>query len=488
MRSVGLRYALAACVLALAGTGANLGTSAAAGTPSQAAEPGSRPNVLLITTDDQNLTDLQTMPRTRRLLAERGMSFQGLSPHPLCCPARAEILTGQYAQNNGVRTNKGRYGGYHRLDTSSTIATWLDDAGYITIFMGKFLNQYDAKDTGDATPGWDSWNATARRIYNYNDFAVNHNGSLRSYHAYQTDFFGALGRQKIRDVAGRSQPFFLWQSFVAPHTTCCWTPPVPAKRHATMFPSALPPSLSDPSYNEADVADKPSFIRKLSPLSSRETKRIVRLHRERIRSLQAVDEQIGRTVRTLARLGELDNTLIIFTSDNGFLLGEHRYSGKVLAYEPAVRVPLLMRGPNIPAGAVSDEVATTVDIAPTIAAAAGATPTITVDGQNLLPVAAGSAGTRGNVLIQAGPRTDADEPFGWFYRGVRTFRYTYAYYPRTGERELYDRKLDPHQLESVADDQRYREVESALHQRMLQLKDCKGTQCQASFPPLPAPG
>ena len=160
-----------------------------------------RPNVLLITTDDQTLTDLAVMPRTRRLIAGQGVSFDGMSPHPLCCPARAEILTGQFAQNNGVRSNRGPYGGYKRLHTRNTIATWMQDAGYRTIFMGKFLNGYNAEVYSGHAPGWDDWNPTVRGVYNYDHFTVRHNDRLRTYHKYQTDVFTDLANHKIRKAS-----------------------------------------------------------------------------------------------------------------------------------------------------------------------------------------------------------------------------------------------------------------------------------------------
>ena len=128
--------------------------------------PQSAPNIVLITTDDQTVTDLAKMPITRRLLKEQGVTFSGISPHPLCCPARAEILTGQFAQNNGVRGNVGSQGGYQALDTSSTVATWLRDAGYQTAFMGKFLNGYQGASINDPAPGWDEWHPTVAGAYN----------------------------------------------------------------------------------------------------------------------------------------------------------------------------------------------------------------------------------------------------------------------------------------------------------------------------------
>lgn len=387
-----------------------------------------RPNIVLLTTDDQTLTDLRAMPVTHRLLKAQGVTLTGISPHPLCCPARAEILTGQFAQNNGVISNTGDHGGYGSFDTSSTLATWLHGAGYHTAFMGKFLNGYSTADVTDATPGWDEWHPTVAGVYNYRDFTIDHNGSLQAYQdSYQTDVFAGVADEVLDSFAVQDEPFFLWQSFVAPHGSCqpsqemrCWGPPVPAPRHQALFPDAKPPSLSDPAFNEADVHDKPLWVQQRTRLSAERQRAIVRTHRKRLRALQAVDEAVGRVMSTLRQHKELANTLIIFTSDNGYLLGEHRLMGKNVPYEQALQVPFVMRGPGIPAGVTRSQVGATVDIAPTIAAAARVTPGLEVDGRTLLPVARAGAASWANLLIQAGREPDPAIDRDWFFRGVRT--------------------------------------------------------------------
>jgi len=478
-------------------------TSAPAGTAavrdaSLMARAAGRPNIVLITTDDQTLADFKYMPRTRRLIARQGVTFDGISPHPLCCPARAEILTGQFAQNNRVRSNFGKFGGYRRLRDGNTIATWLDRAGYRTIFMGKFLNGYGAHTDRAAAPGWDDWNPTVGGVYRYHDFTVRQNRRLRSVKAYQTDFFTDLAVQRIRGAAKRRAPFFLWQSYVAPHTACppvretrtCWSPPKAAPRHSRMFLNAQPPSKRSRAYNEEDstFSDKPFPLRDTALLTRLETRKIVQLHRRRLQSLQAVDDGVARMLRALKRAGELNNTLVIFTSDNGYLLGEHRYTGKVLPYEPALKVPLLMRGPRIPRGVVRNRIGTIVDVAPTIVAAAGARPRRLMDGHSLLPVARRGAPSWETLLIQAGPYRLRDQPYGWLYRGVRTPRYTYARYLFSSEDELYDRRNDPAQLHNLAGDPRYTRILTALRNRTDTLKGCAGQRCFRTFRPLPAPG
>jgi arylsulfatase A-like enzyme len=461
-----------------------------------------RPNVLLITTDDQTMSDLKYMPRTRRLIGAAGVTFDGISPHPLCCPARAEILTGQFAQNNGVRTNRGAYGGYRLLKRRNTISSWLNRAGYRTIFMGKYLNGYDRYSDNGAAPGWHDWNPTVAGVYEYRDFSVRHNTKVRHYRGrYQTDLFTDLAVRKIKGASQAKAPFFLWQSYVAPHGACppsketerCWVPPQVASRHKGMYRSATPPLMDTPVFNEVHNEDKPWPLRSLEPLDRAAQSKVVRLHRRRLESLQAVDEGISRMLGALKRTGELRNTLVIFTSDNGYLLGEHRYSGKVLPYEPALKVPLLMRGPGVPRGVVRHKVATTVDIAPTITAVAKANARLTMDGRNLMPVARGGDSWE-TLLIQAGPNRPRDEPYGWFYRGVRTKRYTYVEYPRGPagpQTELYDRQVDPLQLDNLTYNQgtrdRYAEIIAELSRRTAILEGCAGRECRRSWPALPAP-
>jgi arylsulfatase A-like enzyme len=252
-----------------------------------------------------------------------------------------------------------------------------------------------------------------------------------------------------------------------------------------MFADATPPSMSDPSYNEADVGDKPGYVRHKDPVLDAHMRNYFV---SRIRSLQAVDEAVERAVAALRQAGELDNTMIVFTSDNGYLLGEHRLATKNVGYEQALQVPLLVRGPGIPAGVERDTAAGTLDLAPTFLDAAHADADITVDGLSLLPAARDDAGVdRDTMLLQSGPVADADLPYGWFYRGLRTARYTYLYYPATAEAELYDRELDPHELTSVSGSPRYRAVEAELAARVDALGSCNGADCRQTFGPVPGP-
>jgi arylsulfatase A-like enzyme len=443
---------------------------------------------VLITTDDQTATDLAHMPFTRRLLGARGTTMKGISPHPLCCPARAEFLTGQYAQNNRVRGNIGIYGGYDRLRTDQTIATYLHTKGYETIFMGKFLNGYNRADQAAQMPGWTSWNPTLQGVYQYRNFIVANDGvAIQHTNTYQTDYFTQLAEQKIAEAAPSDRPFFLWQSYMAPHTasrdeqeTANWNPPPAADRHTSEPFTGLPASMDDPSYAEEDVSDKPAHISN-RVWTETEEQHIIELNSARIGALQAVDEGVRDMVAALRASGELKNTLIIFTSDNGYMLGEHRFHGKILPYEPSLAVPLVIRGPGIPAGVETSSIGTSIDLAPTIVAAAEATAVRPMDGRNLLPVLKHGESSWETLLIQAGPRGTAEMKYGWFYRGVRDERWTYVYYLPTGEEELYDRRNDPSQLDNLALDPAYADVMTEMRSQLQLLQTCAADSCRADF-------
>lgn len=489
--------AVPVAVLAAVSPTAVPATSTAATQTSVSAPVGGRqPNLVLITTDDQSVTDLRYMPRARRLLGDAGATFTDvISTFPLCCPARATLLTGQHAHNTGVLSNTFPGGGYDALRPlqDRTLPVWLEAAGYRNTFAGKYLNGYG----GDATevpPGWHNWHAAARGVYDYFGNVVNENGVLVDHTgSYQADLTQDVTEDAIRDGARSGQPFFVYQSNLAPHGACTrrpsggcgWSPPQPAEQDRDLFGDLALPQRRDSSYDERAVADKPDFIASSRPMRARDHDRMLRYHRARARSLQAVDRNVADTVALLEEVGELDNTLIVLTSDNGFLLGEHRAFGKVLAYEPSARVPLLVRGPGVPAGVRVTGTVTLADVAPTLAEAAGATPLLEQDGRSLLPVANGAPGYRA-VVLEAGSVKGV--PVGeYFYQGVRTSRYTYLEYPQTGEAELYDRRLDPDQRDNAAYRPTHRETREALAGLLDRLRSCAGVACTTVGGPVPRP-
>ncbi len=467
----------AGCLMALA----------APQTQTQAREelPDERPNIILISTDDQTTYDMQWMPITQRLIGDHGIDFSdGLSPHSLCCPARAEIVTGQYGQNNGVHHNTGPNGGYHALiDRDNTIGRWLHDAGYQTGMAGKYMNGYNEQ--YDAPEGWDHWNPyiggtdfMTTRFYNDGDPVVRR--------GYVDDITNDYVRSYI-DGFDRDRPFFAWISNYAPHRAKKRSGEeeysVPAPRFRGTLTDARLPALDKASFNEDDVSDQPREARGPKLSAQEMQNRFI----SRIEALQAADENVQELVDHLDELGELDNTYIFFVSDNGYLLGEHRLSHKNYIFRESMAIPFQVRLPTATDGAESRMPVALADLAPTISELAGATPERLVDGVSFAPLLRGQPMTwRDTQLIQTGMARPAFE--SWRIRGARTDRYTYGLDVTNGFEQLYDRVRDPDEITNLADDARYRPVLAEMRRRMEALRDCEGASCSRSFGSVPDPG
>lgn len=443
---------------------------------------GKRPNIILVTTDDQRLDDMRYMRRTRRLVGGHGYTFgRALSPHPLCCPARAEILTGQYAQNNGVQHNKGRHGGLKALRRpSNTLARWLQKAGYRTAMAGKYLHGFNRRSKRPA--GWTHWNASVKGHYTYDHTYFAHDGRPRLHRKHVDDVIMGMGRSWVRKFSKGRRPFFLWLSGLAPHRKLAngrTAFPRPAARHRRMFPRAKNPARRKPSFGRVSRHNRLSRI-----WAPRQTRKTQRLFKARIRSLQAIDQGVARLVRTLRRTGELRNTYIVFTSDNGNMLGEHRLGGKNNIFEEALRVPLLIRTPKAQRRRSALPV-TSVDLPATILGLARASAGRKPDGDSFLATLRGRRQAwRDTQLIQTG--TD-DTRSGWDLRGVRTTRWTYARKARSGRELLFDRRADPHEVRNLVRVRRYRPVLRELRQRTRTLRHCAGNRCSRRFGPVPGP-
>jgi arylsulfatase A-like enzyme len=403
------------------------GTAGTTGAPVAAND--TRPSFVVVTADDMRFDDLRYMPHTRKLLGQLRLQ-QFISNHPLCCPARAEILTGQFAQKNGVFHNTPPFGGYGALvEPDNTLASWLFDAGYHTGFVGKFVNHWNPHEGSMRPYGWTDFNAWMGQQYSPYDWTDFNDGDAPVKPGTHTnDGVTQKTVQRIEEYG--TDPFFIWASYIAPHPMTyeagVWGRPVPAERHAGMFANVQPP-----------YQDKPSFS-----YPAKRARTLAETWRQRIESLQSVDEGVRDIVETLRSTGQLDNTVVAFFSDNGYLLGEHRAKGKNLPWEESLRVPFLARGPGVGSGKTVKEAMIT-DLAPSIAALAGVAPGRDVDGRDDLFSAEG--GWR-NMPIQAG----ADDPtlhFRW--RGLRTARWTYVHWI-DGRKELYDRSRDPYQLSNLA--------------------------------------
>jgi N-acetylglucosamine-6-sulfatase len=446
-----------------------------------------RPNVVVIETDDQTVADLAGMPHTRSLIGDRGVrfanSFVSLSQ---CCPSRTTLLTGQYAHNHGVLAIVPPFGGFDRLDSSETLAVWLQRAGYATVLLGKFLNRYGVRDPREVPPGWSEWHGLVDpSTYRYFGYTINDDGRLTHYGTapadYQTDVITRRAEEIVRRRAKSDQPFFLWTAYLAPHNggpredddpVGIYTP-VPAPRHRDVY--AGRPLPRSAAFNEADVSDKPRGIRRRPRLDRSRRAAIRESWQQRRESLLAVDEGVAGIVGALRESGELENTVLIFTSDNGYLTGEHRAAaGKVLPYEPSIRVPLLIRGPGIPVRAHRSQLVWNGDLAPTILELAGARAPWVTDGESLLPFIRDAAlDPQRSILLEAPPRHTGAIRF----TGLRTRRYLYVEHG-TGETELYDLVRDPNELDNRAGRPRVARRQAALARQLARLRYCAGPSCR----------
>lgn len=456
----------------------------AQGTQSPSATPGTtRPNLVFVLTDDMRDDDLAAMPITRRLLADEGMEFtDAISPHPLCCPARAQLATGQYAQNNGVQHNRGVHGGFQALDPTREASSWFRDSGYRTGFVGKFLNGYGPHDVRPS--GWTSWDALTRGVYDYVNFSMTGDGDPQRYtDSYVTSVIEDHANRDVREFARSGDPFVVYAWHLAPHYRITpeggrGLPPAMAQDRG-LYADARPTSFDSPSFDEADVSDQPKYLRNLAPVDREEVRAE---NSARLESLQAVDRAVGSLVRTLDEEGVLDDTYIVFSSDNGYSLGEHRYTGKDVLTDEALQVPLLVRGPGIPPGTTSDLPVTLVDLPATFADLTGVSPQWQVDGTSLADtLLGGDQPFRDTTLIQTG-RTLGD---GWSHRGVRTDRYLYGTDGVDGF--LYDHQDDPDEMVNLIGDPAYAGVRDALELRRSELVDCAGWTCNQVFGPVPDP-
>jgi arylsulfatase A-like enzyme len=488
--------------VALASLGAALVVALVAGSTNAVEAEGARPNIVVVMTDDQRPDDMVAMPRTRALIGDQGVTFENsIVSYPLCCPSRATFLTGQYAHNHGVETNDG----FLDLDGSNTLPVWLRDAGYATGHVGKYLNGYGDPDRTLVPPGWAEWygvlpdEEVAGGDQVVFDYELNENGSAVAYGSDPADFKGDVLTAKALSFIDRrapeETPFFLSVGYTAPHEG---RPDEPSDEPCTRGPRTAKPAPRDlgafaeaplprpPSFDEADVSDMHRGVRERPSLSAARQASITQWHRCRLASLLHVDAAVADIVAALDAEGELDNTLLVFTSDNGYFNGEHRiFRGKRHGYEEGLRVPLLVRGPGVPTGATVEALAANVDLAATIAEVAGATPGLPFDGTSLFDVFSAPDPYR-EVVIEN--RRDVDQPveFNYSYTGLRTARYTYLEY-ETGEHELFDLELDPHQLENVDADPAYAPVVEWLAERLETLRTCAGMSCRQSAGPAPEP-
>ncbi len=474
---------------------------------------GDKPNMIFVLTDDLDYASAQKMPQISALLAEEGATFENaFVSHPICCPSRATILTGLYDHNHGVKGNAPPEGGFQTFVSEgheeNTIGTRLQGVGYQTAFFGKYLNQYGKDDPTHVPPGWDEWygKLDEQKLY---DYAINENGEEVSYGNEEGDFYtdvlSGQANDFVRHAAPEDEPFFAYVAPTAPHG-----PATPAERHKGVYAGEEAPR--PPSFDEEDVSDKPTPYDAAERISEEEASNIDDYYRQRLESMLAVDEMIGSLVDELEAAGELDNTYIVFTSDNGWFQGEHRIqSTKNRPYEEAARVPLFVRGPGVVAGTKTEKLALNTDFAPTFADLAGTT-FPNADGRSLAPLLRGEEPSpwRSAVLLEmlrqegnGGEGNDKAKAKGkakgktgegkegktgsggvpkagpggaGAFEAVRTETHKYVEY-QSGEKELYDLEADPYELENAYETADASLVED-LEARLEALRNCAGDGCR----------
>ncbi|MEX0621332.1 MAG: sulfatase [Solirubrobacterales bacterium] len=467
--------------------------------------------------------------------------------YSLCCTARTTLLTGQFSHNHQVLSNfRANSGGYYtfrdlpgKLNQRNSLAPWLQRAGYRTGLIGKYLNEYGALDRTEVPPGWSRWvGLLDNSTYDYYNYVLNIDGRLRYYgdpdyaevqldlatrlvndppesfpellaafrsifdpfdyfgwqreEDYTMDVGGAFAADFVRNSAPSRKPFFLYYSPPGPHAEdtnhlqglrpgAPGPDPRPPARYRDTFDDV--PLPRPPSFNEADVSDKAVNLSGLPLLTEPQIAEITDNYRGRLGAVRAVDDQVGRIASEVRRAGEMNNTYFIFTSDNGYLQGEHRLRGsKFLPYENSIRVPTLISGPGVKKGQIRIGNAIDVDLAPTILDMANVKPGRVMDGASLLPAAENRRRIpRRAVLLQAmrpllrfyTPLTAFDQPFyGVRYQGFKYLNWSFD------ATELYNLREDPDELVNLAADPAYAATAARLEGLAKRLSTCSGKACR----------
>jgi len=478
-----------------------------------------RPNIVFILVDDLDakLGTIDYMPYLQELMIDEGLSLDDfLVTNSLCCPSRATFLRGQYTHCHQVFTNQRPEGGFQKFfnlgHESSTVGTWLQAAGYQTVFMGKYLNGYPFRfDRTYVPPGWAEWYSPVQgRPYAGLDYVLNENGELVAYapywDQYLTDVLSNKAVDYIHRAASEPAPFFMYLAPYAPHG-----PATPAHRHLETYLDVKVPRT--PSFNEANVSDKVGGVKFNPLLTDEQIEQLDTQYMQRVQTMQSVDEMIKAIFDALQETDQLKDTYIIFTSDNGYHMGQHRLlSGKGRAFEEDIVVPFIIRGPGIPAAEVLlDYLAGNTDFAPTVADLAGVIPPDYVDGRSLVPLFSDDrpnlADWRQAYLFEFyGFNTDPEEssrvqlisyapsdegvleppdldelrqdaPLAPAFKGLRTVQYLYLEY-EDGGKELYDLIEDPYQLENIAASADPEFIQQ-MSQWLADLSTCEGASCTA---------
>jgi arylsulfatase A-like enzyme len=427
---------------------------------------GARPlNVVLILSDDERSDGTTVMKNVQHLLADHGMTFTDYHvTTSLCGPSRASILTGQYSHHTGVLDNFGPHS-FPAFRQSSDLGVWLHQAGYETALVGKYVNAYtDAYVRHSVPPGWDDWQVMdSIPMEAYYNYSINDNGRLVHYGRRPSDYStSVLTHKAVQFIHRARHPFFLYFAPVAPHL-----PAIPAKRDWGKLQNLAP--LHSPDYDQRNIGKEPwrFWHKDMLKVAAQLFYNQIRIRQEE--SLLALDRSVGRVVRALKARHELDHTVILYTSDNGFLWGEHRLGGKVWPYEESTHVPLIVRAPWIHSAEVNSEPVLNVDLAPTISALAGIAPGLPEDGRSFLPFLQGKVVPwRDSFLVEYLGKNLLHAGGPPPYIALHTQRYLYVEF-QNGWRELYDLQRDPWELDNIAGAPQTKHLQATLHQALVRL-------------------
>ncbi len=439
-----------------------------------------RPNIIVILTDDQPPSTLAYLPTIKNELMAKGVVFQdGFVTTPLCCPSRASILCGQYAHNHGVLTDKYPLGGAVKFNDKNTVSTAMKSLGYQTAYVGKYLNEYsNLKPSGVVPPGWDEWDVLLGRNnpdFNfYYDFSMSENGQVVNYTKSQANYSTDVITKKAVDYIGRQKdaPFFLFLGYFGPHS-----PYIAASRHKDEFRTGSQFDFTPnrpPNFNEADVSKKPSYIQESIIPTSPET--LDAANKQILRALLSVDDGVASILNALHKTGLSQNTVILFLSDNGLTIGEHRFGiDKNCPYDECSHIPYIVYAPgNFTPRIDSVHIVANIDVMPTLIDLAGGKATGKIDGQSLLPLLENmDTSWRKSLLLEHWPDTGEDSlGVGAMipqFSAIRTNEWKYVEY-LTGEKELYDLTSDPYELNNLASLSAHSAVQADLANQLQDLK------------------
>lgn len=432
-------------------------------------QPVSDVNIVLVLTDDLTANLIPYMPHV--VAMERsGTTFPNyIVDESLCCPSRTSMLTGAYPHDTQILSNLPPTGGYAKFHDlgweNHTFATSLSTAGYRTALMGKYLNGYSPTATVDGQapftpPGWSEWDVAGNAYNNFN-YDLTQNGSVQSFgdtpDAYLNAVLDTRAQSFITDSAAANQPFLLEVAPFSPHT-----PYTPAPGDLNSFPGLQVPRTA--AFNKLPT-NPPPWLTGRPPLTAAQIQSMDQDYTRRVEAVQSVDRLIGDLQRTIAETDETARTVFVFTSDNGYHMGEHRLlSGKLTAFDTDIRVPLVLAGAGIPVGVRNPALVQNLDLAPTFERIAHAPVPPTTDGRSLLPLLGPAPPAkwptlalveeRGPITAHTeNPRRDPDFPTPGSgnpptYQAIRSATFTYVRYAE-GAREYYDVRTDPAELHNI---------------------------------------